>query len=124
MSGSGRLPSPPAHGHRARSSITRASSHRLDQGIGAVSKSVLRSIGSRVGRWALKTYRNTLPDTVLVPSEPTSVTLTSRPETPRWVRSRAVSAPTFVRGSAPNHADSWARLYVTVCHVAKGAASS
>ena len=40
-----------------------------------------------------------------------SVTLTSRPEPPRSVRSRATRSPTAVRGSAANQADSWVRGY-------------
>ena len=43
-----------------------------------------------------------------------SVTLMSRPDTPRFRRSSASSVPTLVRGSAPNQLDSCARVYVRV----------
>ena len=64
-------------------------------GIGAVSKSVLRSIGSPLGRDRLRIDRKTSPETFFLPLEPMSVTLISRPETPRSRRSSAVSVPTF-----------------------------
>ena len=64
--------------------------------------------GSVAGDSALKTDRNTAPETRFVPRLPVSVTLMSRPETPTFDRSRAVSEPTFVRASAPKIADSWA----------------
>ena len=61
------------------------------------------------GRAALKIERKTSAETVFFPFDPMSVTLISRPETPRSRRSRAVSVPTFVRVSAANHADSCGR---------------
>ena len=80
------------------------------QGIGASPNNVLRSIGSADGRPALKTERKTSPDTFFVPAEPMRVTLISRPETPVFRRSSAVSVPTRVRESAANQADSWATV--------------
>jgi len=67
-------------------------------------------LGSVDGLWALKTDRKISPDTVRLPAEPISVTLTRRPETPRSRRSSATRSPTLVRESAANQADSWARV--------------
>ena len=64
--------------------------------------------GSVAGVYWLKIERKTSPETVSVPSEPTRVTLMTRPDTPRFDRSIALSAPTFDRGSASNTVDSWA----------------
>src|SRR6266849_8848716 len=110
MSRSGRGPSAPAHAQRGRGSSGSSGSEEPaaerswvsdsggatgdlsgrslaseagSQGIGATSTSVLHMYGSAAGVYALKTARNTSPDTVLVPVEPTRVTLTSRPDTPR-----------------------------------------
>ena len=58
-----------------------------------------RRIGSALGRQALKTTTKMLPETVLVPVDPMSVTLISRPDTPRFRKSNAVIVPTFVRES-------------------------
>ena len=69
--------------------------------------------GRPAGRRALKTARKTSPETVFVPSEPMSVTLTSRPETPR---SREVEGRRGRRRSSAGRprtsADSCVRVYV------------
>ncbi len=113
----GRRPSAgrdPGGRRRPRNSavVVRSRGHdSVTQGIGAVANSVLRSIGSAVGRPALNTDRKTSPETVFVPVEPIRVTLISRPETPRSRRSIALSVPTAVRGSAANQADSCSLVY-------------
>ena len=79
---------------------------------------MLLAIGSPAGLPALKAAMKTVPETVFVPAEPTSVTLTRRPETPRSWRSSADRLPTLVRASAAKIAESWAGVYVCVCQVA------
>src|SRR5687767_7596612 len=118
MRGSAEALAAPDHQHRSCPSVMGGPSCEDGHGTGLRSKSVLRMDGSSLGRAALNTERNTDPDTFLVPSEPISVTLISRPDTPRFRRSSAVIVPTFVRLSRPNQVESWVCVYVSVFHVA------
>src|SRR4029079_9318351 len=94
------------------------------QGMGRVSTSVLRITGSPAGRLALNTDRNTSPDTVFDPSDPVSVTLISRPDTPRRERSSRIDVPAAVRRSALKIASRADREEAGVPQVANGAAAS
>jgi hypothetical protein len=73
---------------------------------------------------ALKTDRKTSPETRFDPVVPMTVTLMSRPDTPRRERSSLESDPTFVLESEPRIVDSCDHVYVPVFHVASGAAAS
>src|SRR3954447_1935383 len=92
----------------------------MAQGIGCVPTSVLRIDGSVGGRRALKIDRKTSPETVFVARDPMSVTLISRPDTPRFRRSSEITVPTLVRESAPNQLDTCVVVYAAVDHVAYG----
>ena len=111
--------SAPAQAQRGRG-VSMTATIPVTQGIGAVPSSVLRIDGSVDGRRALNTERKTSPDTDFLPADPMSVTLISRPDTPRFRRSSASSVPTLVRGSAPNQLDNCARVYVRVDQMAEG----
>jgi len=80
--------------------------------------------GSVAGVHVLKTDLKISAETVVVRVDPTSVTLISRPDTPRRLRSSRASDPTFVRGSRVNTAESSASVYDAVFQVACGDAWS
>ena len=85
----------------------------MAQGIGWVPTSVLRMDGSVAGRRALKIDRKTSPETVFVARDPISVTLISRPETPRFRRSSEISVPTLVRAESTERVRAGATIIMT-----------